>query len=201
MPINHVLSATTPDDPAEIVRLRQRAAERKSYYKNIEANRARKREAAKRRNAKDPEKWRKYAREHHVRTADRNNALRRARRAKAAGREPGTPRPKVIRTPEEKKQLSASQYSRWSKANTHMTAAIVARRRARKLMATPTWANNAAIKALYAEAARLSSETGTPYEVDHYYPLTSNIVCGLHCEDNLRVITAEENMRKRNKCP
>lgn len=48
-------------------------------------------------------------------------------------------------------------------------------------------------------AERLTRETGIPHQVDHIVPLQSKIVCGLHVEHNLRVITATENARKKNK--
>jgi hypothetical protein len=59
-------------------------------------------------------------------------------------------------------------------------------------------ADRKAIRAFYVEARRLTDETGIPHHVDHIIPLRHPLVCGLHNEHNLRVITAEENMRKRN---
>ena len=37
------------------------------------------------------------------------------------------------------------------------------------------------------------------YHVDHIIPLSHPLVCGLHTEDNLRIITSEENHKKTNK--
>lgn len=68
-------------------------------------------------------------------------------------------------------------------------------------MATPAWADIDKIKAIYSEAARLTIETGVPHEVDHFYPLQSNIGCGLHVEANLRIISKTENAAKSNKWP
>lgn len=64
--------------------------------------------------------------------------------------------------------------------------------------ATPLWADRKAIKALYAEARRLSAVTGTKHEVDHIIPLQGQKVCGLHVPWNLRVITKAENVRKHS---
>ena len=77
----------------------------------------------------------------------------------------------------------------------------VARRNARKRRATVAWANHEAIGAIYAEAARLTRETGIPQEVDHVVPLIHNLICGLHVEGNLQILTARDNRRKRNKWP
>lgn len=65
--------------------------------------------------------------------------------------------------------------------------------------ATPPWVDKVAVKELYREARRLTKETGTKYHVDHIVPLRSKVVCGLHWEGNMRVITASENWKKRNK--
>lgn len=40
--------------------------------------------------------------------------------------------------------------------------------------------------------------TGVEWEVDHIVPLQSKLVCGLHNEFNLAVITKSENLTKRN---
>lgn len=46
---------------------------------------------------------------------------------------------------------------------------------------------------IYAEARRLTKETGIEHHVDHIKPLAAG---GEHHPDNLRVITAEENLKK-----
>jgi hypothetical protein len=65
--------------------------------------------------------------------------------------------------------------------------------------ATPAWANIDAIKALYVESRRLTQVTGERHHVDHTVPLRNKLVCGLHCEANMRVLPAVENWRKHNK--
>lgn len=70
---------------------------------------------------------------------------------------------------------------------------------ARKLRATPAWANRDAIKRIYIKADRISRLSGVKYEVDHGVPLLSKLVCGLHCEDNLRIVPAPENRAKGNR--
>lgn len=71
-----------------------------------------------------------------------------------------------------------------------------AKRRARERQACPPWLTaemEAQIRALYAEAERLTRETGIEHEVDHIVPLAGKTVCGLHVPWNLRVITREAN--------
>ncbi|MCK5615954.1 hypothetical protein KAR91_79560 [Candidatus Pacearchaeota archaeon] len=76
-----------------------------------------------------------------------------------------------------------------------------ARYRAKKLQATPSWVNFDKIKEFYKEAQLLTEKTGIPHEVDHVYPLRGKICCGLHTENNLQVITMEENRNKSAKMP
>lgn len=66
-------------------------------------------------------------------------------------------------------------------------------RKAKKIEATPAWANQEEIKYIYSLAQEKS------LEVDHIVPLKSGDVCGLHCEDNLRCIPSELNMYKGNR--
>lgn len=73
------------------------------------------------------------------------------------------------------------------------------RRQFRKKQATPTWANIDAIQEIYASAAQMSRATGIKHAVDHIVPLVNELVCGLHVEENLQVITFSENSRKRNR--
>lgn len=77
----------------------------------------------------------------------------------------------------------------------------IARRNALKLKATPKWANEERILRIYQMAENMREIFSLPYEVDHYYPLQGKKVCGLHVETNLRIISKDENIRKRNKMP
>lgn len=72
-------------------------------------------------------------------------------------------------------------------------------RRARKLMATPKWADLDAIRSIYEEAELRSKENGVKYHVDHIVPLISDEVCGLHVPENLRIMVGVENIRKGNR--
>lgn len=87
----------------------------------------------------------------------------------------------------------------WQRDNPEQVSARTARHRANKLKATPPWVDHDNITAVYVEAARLTLETGIPYEVDHIVPLQGKNVCGLHVPWNLRAIPASENRSKSNK--
>lgn len=95
---------------------------------------------------------------------------------------------------------SISAYDKqYRKENRARILRIGAKRRAAKVNAAVSWADQSAIERLYREAKRLTQETGTPHHVDHIVPLVSELVCGLHCEANLQVITAFENISKLNR--
>ena len=96
------------------------------------------------------------------------------------------------------KERRLAQHKEWAKANRDKRNASSAMRKAVKLRATPLWANMQAIQAVYAEARRIQEQTGQEVHVDHIVPLQSALVCGLHCEANLRVICAKENAAKKN---
>jgi len=74
-----------------------------------------------------------------------------------------------------------------------------ANRRARKRNANVSWADQDAIKAIYKESVDLTIKTGIKHNVDHEIPLSGDLVSGLHVENNLRVITETENLKKGNK--
>lgn len=97
------------------------------------------------------------------------------------------------------KELYAGRSRVWRETNPHLNAAKEAKRRASKTRATPKWADLKAIKAIYEEAASMTARTGVQMHVDHIVPLKSKDVCGLHCEANLRVVPAVENIRKSNR--
>jgi hypothetical protein len=78
------------------------------------------------------------------------------------------------------------------KANREKSRAQTAKRRAAKLQATPAWADLKKIEEIY-----LNCPPG--HHVDHYFPLISPIMCGLHVESNLRYLPAKENFSKGNR--
>lgn len=95
---------------------------------------------------------------------------------------------------------SAPQPADWTPQVSRPSAPVTATaaRRAIALRRIPAWANEAAIDAVYIEAARLTAATGIPHHVDHEIPLQGKLVCGLHVETNLRAIPAADNIRKGN---
>lgn len=78
-------------------------------------------------------------------------------------------------------------------------AANEARRNARKVQATPAWANHLAMQCWYEFAALKTRLTGARWEVDHIVPLRSKLVCGLHTDYNMQAITRRENTNKGNR--
>ncbi len=86
----------------------------------------------------------------------------------------------------------------WWKKNPGRRSAYSSARRARERQATPLWADMEAILVIYDECVRITLETGIGHHVDHIVPLAGKTVCGLHVQTNLRIIPAEENLRKRN---
>lgn len=79
----------------------------------------------------------------------------------------------------------------------HRRWALDKQKRARE--ATPIWADTEKIKQIYLKSIQLSETTGIKHEVDHIIPLTNKLVCGLHVENNLQILTFAENRKKRNR--
>lgn len=65
-------------------------------------------------------------------------------------------------------------------------------RRKLLIQATPAWADLLKIKEIYNNCPK-------ECHVDHIIPLQGKNICGLHVENNLQYLTAEENRRKSNK--
>lgn len=72
-------------------------------------------------------------------------------------------------------------------------------REAKKLRATPSWVDKAALRRVYEECRDKVLRTGIRHQVDHIVPLRGKNVCGLHVPWNLRVIETAENQKKSNK--
>lgn len=87
---------------------------------------------------------------------------------------------------------------KWRKTNPEKVNANAAFHRARKIQATPSWANIEEINRIYEIAKWVSNLYQTSFHVDHIVPLKGKFVCGLHVENNLQIIPAQENLKKQN---
>ena len=87
---------------------------------------------------------------------------------------------------------------RWQAKNKEKRYEINRRHLNQRKRAMPRWANMFFIDEIYALAKLRSRITGIKWEVDHIVPLQGKTACGLHTENNLRVITAKHNQAKYN---
>lgn len=94
-----------------------------------------------------------------------------------------------LENPEKKKAIDRA----WCQKNKGIICAKVRLRQINKVKATPKWANINKIREIYKEANRLG------LVVDHIIPLKHPLVCGLHVEGNLQLLTLSENCKKHNK--
>lgn len=81
------------------------------------------------------------------------------------------------------------------RSNPEVFAFYSANRKALKLLATPSWADNELMELVYAEAEHRG------LVVDHFVPLQGVNVCGLHVYYNTQLLTKEQNSIKSNKWP
>ena len=88
----------------------------------------------------------------------------------------------------------------YRKKNMGRIVANIRKYQAIKQKAVPKWYifEEEQIKLLYTKARELSNKN-IVYHVDHIIPLNNKNVCGLHCLNNLQIITASENFSKSNK--
>ena len=101
----------------------------------------------------------------------------------------------------ENKETIKIRHKEWRANNRDKEAYYAAKRRASKLKATPAWANLEYIADLYSnaqEANAIFKDYGILFHVDHIIPLQNALVCGLHTEDNLQILSAKDNQRKSN---
>jgi len=87
----------------------------------------------------------------------------------------------------------------WQKRNKDKVNSREAERRAKKLKATPIWTNKKYIDLFYKLAKIEETRIGKRVHVDHIIPLQGEKVCGLHCENNLQLLLAADNLQKGNK--
>ena len=118
-------------------------------------------------------------------------------------RRSGPYREKILKNAERNNRarghVPLEEYRAKRRANAIPQSFFVAKRRAQKKKATPVWADQDYIKDLYRNAKEASEIFKVAFEVDHIVPLQGKDVCGLHCEYNLQILTADENRSKGNK--
>lgn len=87
---------------------------------------------------------------------------------------------------------------KWRQRHKDKINAKKAKRRATIYKQTPEITNQErwGIQALYTIAQILSKSCDEGFHVDHIFPLSKG---GLHCLDNLQVLSAEENLQKSDK--
>ena len=89
-------------------------------------------------------------------------------------------------------ELSSKRTKLYNKENPEKKNAYTAKRNAKKLQRTPSWADPSKLQEIY-----LNCPKG--HHVDHIIPLQGELVSGLHVPENLQYLTAKENLEKSNK--
>jgi hypothetical protein len=107
---------------------------------------------------------------------------------------PAKPRELTAEQLERKRESARRHYER----NKSTYLVNWARRRAAKMQRTINLSEEhlSQIDQMYAEAKRLTAETGVSHHVDHIAPLQGELVSGLHAPWNMRVVPAHENLSK-----
>jgi hypothetical protein len=106
-----------------------------------------------------------------------------------------------------RRKLKGDELRKYDRERSSLTKRRAAARewsRKRKMsvkQATPNWLSeldNLFIKEIYSLAVLRSKATGIEYQVDHIIPLHGKNVCGLHVPNNLQLLSAKENLKKRH---
>lgn len=169
----------TDEEKLERKRIRQRLWYAQNREEKLEKNRAYR--------LSNPEKWVEYSTTEKRKEQKRLYGKTHKRKNKQA-------------PPSPEKALEYKR--RFQEKHPHTVRAIwnrnVIKRKAAKIKATPVWADGKIISALYGLASAYRS-AGIDVHVDHVVPLRSKVVCGLHVESNLQLLSGRENARKSNK--
>lgn len=100
---------------------------------------------------------------------------------------------------ERRPEIGIAYRKKYNLVNRDVMNSRLAKYRAAKKAAIPEWADLKSIELLYVKCKRLGIWTGERLHIDHIVPLQSDLVCGLHCENNLRILSAKENVTKGNR--
>ena len=99
---------------------------------------------------------------------------------------------------QENKEQIAEYSKKYRQENPDLFNAHCAKRRTAKKQAIPSWADLSLIKVMYTLAKQRTILTSVEHCIDHIIPLQHRLVCGLHTNENLQIISAEANRKKKN---
>lgn len=102
---------------------------------------------------------------------------------------------------EKNKEIISEKKRKYHIENPHIKAASRLRRENRLLEVGMRWEEEKTAlvaRTFYKEARELEKLTGIEWEVDHKYPISGEVVSGLHVHNNLQVIPAWLNGHKKN---
>lgn len=149
--------------------------------------------------ARDPEKYRERSRANRAKDPEKTSATSSASRAKKPDMTVQYMARYYEKHKDRLKPRIKERANRLREELKPINCEKTMRRNARKIQASPAWADLAAMQAIYVMAAKLTLDTGIKHHVDHVVPLQSRKVCGLHVEHNLQILTARQNQEKSNK--
>lgn len=103
---------------------------------------------------------------------------------------------------DEHKQEEKVWRQQYLKENPHLARYWVNKRRTAKMQRIPKWLIKQdweKIEEYYEYATLLTAVTGIPHEVDHIIPLQGKNISGLHCPENLQILTRSQNRSKGHR--
>tara|TARA_R110000782_G_C14715834_1_gene403672 strand:- start:6 stop:872 length:867 start_codon:yes stop_codon:yes gene_type:complete len=110
-------------------------------------------------------------------------------------------RKKYYRRTKEDKARDRRNHREWSKKNSHRVQVYSRLSHVRRKTRYIAWADKEMMAEIYKLRDEITKSTGIKHDVDHYYPLQGEIICGLHVPNNMHIITSKENRSKGNKMP
>lgn len=102
---------------------------------------------------------------------------------------------------EENAARADAHRQQWIKDNPDKVRASIAKVKSARALRKPHWLTldqRNEMRSLYAEARRMTKESGITYSIDHVVPLLGSSVSGLHVPWNLQIMTMKENRAKWN---
>ena len=100
--------------------------------------------------------------------------------------------------PERKEARNARARQNYRDNPSYATEKASRRKRGIK-QATPAWYDEQKVIELRKEVKRLNASTHETYNLDHIVPINGKLVSGLHCHQNMQILTEKENKIKAAK--